>query len=62
VAGWLSGRLCELQATSLKELPMPRFRINLAGSEVFVPEFGKSVFDAKKAMCTEYSAFLAYRP
>jgi hypothetical protein len=40
---------------------MPRFRIYLAGSEVFVPEFGKSVFDAKKR-CAANSALLASRP
>jgi nucleoside 2-deoxyribosyltransferase len=40
---------------------MPRFRIYLAGSEVFEQEFGKSVFDAKKAMCSEFG-FLGVSP
>lgn len=30
---------------------MPAFRIYLAGPEVFLPEFGRPVFEAKKAAC-----------
>ena len=33
---------------------MSRLKIYLAGPEVFLPEFGKPVFDAKKAMCAEF--------
>jgi nucleoside 2-deoxyribosyltransferase len=33
---------------------VPNFKIYLAGPEVFLPEFGKPVFDAKKAMCAEF--------
>ncbi len=33
---------------------MPNFKIYLAGPEVFLPEFGKPVFDAKKAVCAEF--------
>ncbi len=33
---------------------VPSLKIYLAGPEVFLPEFGKPVFDAKKAMCAEF--------
>ncbi|MBS0249875.1 MAG: nucleoside 2-deoxyribosyltransferase [Proteobacteria bacterium] len=33
---------------------MPNYKIYLAGPEVFLPEFGKPVFDAKKSMCAEF--------
>lgn len=33
---------------------MSAFRIYLAGPEVFLPEFGKPVFEAKKAACREH--------
>lgn len=33
---------------------MSRFKIYLAGPEVFLPDFGKAIFDAKKAMCDEF--------
>lgn len=32
---------------------MRRLRIYLAGPEVFLPDFGKPVFDAKKEMCAD---------
>lgn len=33
---------------------LSNFKIYLAGPEVFLPEFGKAVFDAKKAMCEAF--------
>ncbi|MFT3733279.1 MAG: nucleoside 2-deoxyribosyltransferase [Hyphomicrobium sp.] len=33
---------------------MPIFQIYLAGPEVFLPGFGRAVFDGKKAMCAEF--------
>jgi nucleoside 2-deoxyribosyltransferase len=33
---------------------VPSCKFYLAGPEVFLPEFGKPVFDAKKAMCAEF--------
>jgi nucleoside 2-deoxyribosyltransferase len=33
---------------------VPNFKIYLAGPEVFLPEFGASVFKEKKAMCVEF--------
>lgn len=33
---------------------MSNYKIYLAGPEVFLPEFGKAVFDAKKALCAEF--------
>lgn len=31
-----------------------KLKIYLAGPEVFLPNFGKAIFDAKKAMCREF--------
>jgi nucleoside 2-deoxyribosyltransferase len=36
-------------------------KIYLAGPEVFLPDFGKPVFDAKKAMCDEFG-FIGVSP
>ncbi len=33
---------------------MPSFKVYLAGPEVFLPAFGRPVFEAKKAMCAEF--------
>lgn len=33
---------------------MPTYKIYLAGPDVFLPDFGKPIFDAKKALCAEF--------
>ncbi|MGD9670746.1 MAG: nucleoside 2-deoxyribosyltransferase [Hyphomicrobiaceae bacterium] len=40
---------------------MRRSRIYLAGPEVFLPDFGKPVFDAKKEMCNDFG-FIGVSP